>query len=128
MLPAYTLPPNDDLASGGPSVTPELPADVPGSPFSGVPGSAGFLFFGSLAVNSKMLSRANHGAADANMPTTTIAHTPVATTMLRRLILIAEPRLLFCGASVQTPVRGPAPQTRPALAPWFSPVPHEGGR
>jgi hypothetical protein len=59
-------------------------------PFGGAPGSAGFLFFGSLAVNSKMLSRANHGADDANMPATIIAHTPIAITMLRRVILIAD--------------------------------------
>ena len=30
-------------------------------PFAGPSGSAVFLFFGSLAVNSKMLSRASHG-------------------------------------------------------------------
>ncbi len=39
---------------------------------------------GSLEVNSKMLSRANHGArAGTNMLATTIAHAPVAITMLR---------------------------------------------
>ena len=37
-----------------------------------------------------MLSRANHGADDANMPATIIAHTPVEITMLRRVILIAD--------------------------------------
>jgi hypothetical protein len=71
-------------------VTPELPAGVVGPPFGGAPGSAGFLFFGSLAVNSKMLSGANHGADDANMPTTIIAHTLAAITMLRRVILIVR--------------------------------------
>jgi hypothetical protein len=76
------------LADGGPSVT---PAGVAGPPFrGGASGSAGFLFFGSLAVNSKMLSRANHGADDANMPAMSIPHTPVAITMMRRVILIAD--------------------------------------
>jgi hypothetical protein len=50
--------------------------------------------FGSLAVNSKMLSRANHGADDANMPTTIIAHTPIAITRLSRVILMADPSCL----------------------------------
>jgi len=76
------------LADGGPFVTPELPAGVAGPPFGGAPGSAGFLFFGSLAVNSKMLSRANHGADDANMPATIIAHIPVAITMQRLVVFI----------------------------------------
>ena len=76
------------LTDGGPSGTPELPDGIPGLPFAGAP--AGFLSFGSLAVNSKMLSRANHGAAEANMPTKIIAQTPVAITMLRRVILIAD--------------------------------------
>ena len=76
------------LTDGGPSGTPELLDGIPGPPFVGAP--AGFLFFGSLAVNSKMLSRANHGADDANMPATIIAHTPAAITMLRRVILIAD--------------------------------------
>ena len=71
------------LTDGGPSGTPELLHGIPGPPFAGVPGSAGFLSFGSLAVNSKMLSRASHGATDPNMPTTTIAHRPVAIRMLR---------------------------------------------
>ena len=78
------------LTDSGPSVTSELPAGVAGPSFGGAPGSAGFLFFGSLAVNSKMLSRANHGADDANMPANIIAHTPVAITMLKRVILIAD--------------------------------------
>jgi hypothetical protein len=71
-------------------VTSELPAGVAGPSFGSAPRSAGFLCFGSLAVNSKMLSRANHGADDANMPATIIAHTPVAITILRRVILMAE--------------------------------------
>ena len=37
-----------------------------------------------------MLSRANHGADDANMPANIIPHTPVAITMLKRVILIAD--------------------------------------
>src|ERR1035438_10026613 len=78
------------LTDSGPSVTSELPAGVAGPSFDGAPGSAGFLFFGSLAVNSKMLSRANHGADDANMPANIIAHIPVAITMLKRVILIAD--------------------------------------
>ena len=79
------------FTDGGPSVTPELPAGVAGPPFrGGASGSAGFLFFGSLAVNSKMLSRANHGADDANMPANIIAQTPVAITMPKRVILIAD--------------------------------------
>ena len=68
----------------------ELSDGLAGPPFGGAPGSAGFLFFGSLAVNSKMLSRANHGADVANMPANIIAHTPVAITMLKRVILIAD--------------------------------------
>jgi len=49
-----------------------------------VPGSAGFLVLGSLAVNSKMLSLANHGAtAGTNMLAMTIAHAPVVIMMLR---------------------------------------------
>ena len=81
---------NAQLTDGGLSATSELPGDMVRPPFGGAPGSAGFLFFGSLAVNSKMLSRANHGADDANMPATIIAHTPIAITMLRRVILIAD--------------------------------------
>jgi len=41
-----------------------------------------------------MLSRANHGADDANMPATIIAHTPIAITMLSRVILMADPSCL----------------------------------
>ena len=37
-----------------------------------------------------MLSRANHGADEANKPANIIAHTPVAITMLRPVILIAD--------------------------------------
>jgi hypothetical protein len=79
------------LTEGGPSVTPELPAGVAGPPFGGAPGSAGFLFLASLAVSSKRLSRANHGhRAGTNMPAMSIPHTPVAITMLGRVILIAD--------------------------------------
>jgi len=71
------------LTDGGPSVTSELPLGVAGPPFGAAP--AGFLFLGSLAVNSKMLSRANHGArAGTNMLAMIIAHAPVAITMLGR--------------------------------------------
>ena len=74
----------NQLTDGDPSVTSELPLGVAGPPFGAAPGSAGFLFLGSLAVNSKMLSRANHGArAGTNMLAMTIAHAPVAITMLR---------------------------------------------
>src|ERR1019366_9057062 len=79
------------LTDGGPSVTSELPLGIAGPPFGGAPGSAGFLVLGSLAVNSKMLSRANHGhRAGTSMPAMSIPHTPVAITMLRREILIAD--------------------------------------
>ena len=75
-------------------MTAELLRGDAGSPFrGGVPGSAGFLFFGSLAVNSKRLSRANHGAGP-KMPTTIIAHTPVAITRQRLVIFIALPSCL----------------------------------
>jgi hypothetical protein len=75
---------NDQLTDGGPSVTSELAICFAGPPFGAVPGSAGFLFLGSLAVNSKMLSRANHGAGPGiNMRATIIMHTPVAITMMR---------------------------------------------
>jgi hypothetical protein len=79
----------NQLTDGGPSIAPELPAGTAGPPFGAA--SAGFVFFGSLAVNSKMLSRANHGhRAGTNMPAMSIPHTPVAITMLRRVILIAD--------------------------------------
>jgi hypothetical protein len=65
-------------------VTSESSRCAAGPPFDAVPGSAGFLFLGSLAVNSKMLSRANHGAgAGTNMPAMSIPQAPVAITMLR---------------------------------------------
>ena len=48
------------------------------------PGWAGFLFLGSLALNSKMLSRANHGhRSGTNMTARSIPHALVAITMLR---------------------------------------------
>ena len=78
------------ITGGGRSAAPASPEGLAGSPRGGKLGSAGFLFFGSRAVNSKIPSGANHGAADAKMPTKTIAHNPAAITMLRRVILIAE--------------------------------------
>jgi hypothetical protein len=76
-------------------VTAELLRGAAGPPFrGGAPGSAGFLFFGSLAVNSKRLSRANHGAGP-NKPTTIIAHAPVAITMQRLVIFIAHTSCLI---------------------------------
>jgi hypothetical protein len=95
----------DSTHDSGPSVTSELPTGVAGPPFGEAPTSAGFLFFGSLAVNSKMLSRANHGADDANMPATIIAHTPLAITMLRRVILIADTSCLT--VLLQNPIYHP---------------------
>ena len=77
------------LTDGGPSVTDELVRGSAGPPFGGASGSAGLLFFGSLAVNSKRLSRANHGAGPKN-PTTIIAHTPVAITRQRLVIFMAH--------------------------------------
>ena len=83
--------PNDQLTDGGPSVTSELPGDIVRPPFGAALGSTGSLFFGSLAVNSKMLSRANQGhKAGTNMPAMSIPHTPVAITILRRVIFIAD--------------------------------------
>jgi hypothetical protein len=41
-----------------------------------------------------MLSRANHGADDANKPANIIAHIPVAITMQRLVIFIAHPNCL----------------------------------
>jgi hypothetical protein len=79
------------LTDGGRSVTSELPDGVAGPPCGGVPDSAGSPFFGSLAVSSKRLSRANHGhGAGTKKPTTSSAHTPVATTMQRWVIFIAH--------------------------------------
>ena len=75
-------------------MTTELLRGAAGPPFGGVPGSAGFLFFGSLAVNSKRLSRANHGAGP-KMPATSIAHTPVAITMQRLVIFIGHTSCLI---------------------------------
>jgi len=80
----------NQLAGSGPSVTSQLSGGVAGPSFGGAAGSTGFLFFGSLAVNSKMLSGANHGAGP-RMPATIIAHAPSAITMLtmlRRVIVI----------------------------------------
>jgi len=92
LIEDYTLdPPTNRLTDGGPSVTAELLRSTAGPLFGGgSPGSAGFLFFGSLAVNSNMLSRANHGADDANKPANIIAHTPVAITMQKLVIFIAH--------------------------------------
>ena len=81
---------NAQLTDGGASVTAELLRGAAGPPFrGGSPGSEGFLFFGSLAVISKRLSRANHGAGPKN-PTTIIAHTPVAITRQRLVIFMAH--------------------------------------
>jgi hypothetical protein len=81
---------NAQLTDGGPSVTAELLRGAAGPPFGGSPGSAGSQFLGSLAVNSKRLSRANHGhGAGTKKPATIIAHTPVAITMQRWVIFIA---------------------------------------
>jgi hypothetical protein len=71
------------LADGGSPVISELSNGVAGLPFGGASDSAGFLFFGSLAINSKMFSRANQGADEHTMPATCIAHKPAAITMLR---------------------------------------------
>ena len=76
------------LGGSGPSVTSQLSGGVAGPSFGGAAGSAGFLFFGTLAVNSKMLSGANHGAGPW-MPATIIAHAPSAIKRLRRVIVIA---------------------------------------
>ena len=78
----------NQLTGSGPSVTSQLSGGVAGPSFGGAVSWAGFLFLGCLAVNSKMLSLANHGAGP-RMPATIIAHAPSAITMLRRVIVMA---------------------------------------
>jgi hypothetical protein len=56
-----------------------------------------------------MLSRANHGhRAGTNMPAMSIPHTPVAITMLRRVILIADTSCLI--VLLQYTIRHPVPE------------------
>jgi hypothetical protein len=82
---------------------------VAGPTFGAAPGFAGFLFLGSRAVNSKMLSRANHGhKAGTSMPARSIPHAPVAITMLRRVIFITLAS--FLRLLLQYTIRHPVPE------------------
>lgn len=90
-------------------MTLELREGVAGPTFGAAPGFAGFLFLGSRAVNSKMLSRANHGhKAGTSMPARSIPHAPVAITMLRRVIFITLAS--FLRLLLQYTIRHPVPE------------------
>jgi len=111
--------PKIQLIDGGSSVTPKSPLGVAGPPCA-APDSAEFLFLGSLAVNSKTLSRANHGASPGiNMPATIIPHTTVAMTIMRRVIFIAHKSFFTPLPQYFTGERGRRSARRRQRAPRF---------